>query len=69
MRKKYFNPEIEEKIRRANEEFKKWRINLLKEKLKEFKPLDEETKKLFKSLGWEYREDLSALAQALIEGF
>ncbi|MEM1784532.1 MAG: hypothetical protein QW800_08860 [Candidatus Bathyarchaeia archaeon] len=59
-------PELETKIQEANRKFEEWRRQLLLERLKSFKPLDEETRKRFAELGWEYDEDLSALVWALI---
>ena len=55
----------EEKIWRANKEFEMQRSRQIQEKLRRFKPLDEETKKVFKALGFEYDESLSATLSIL----
>jgi len=55
----------EEKIWKAMKEFEEWRRNLILEKIKRFKPVDEETKKVFKALGFEYDESLSATLSIL----
>jgi len=58
--------ELEEKIWKANMESREWQRRLLIEKLKDFKPLDKETKKRFAELGWEYDEELSKIAYILM---
>ncbi|MEM2170013.1 MAG: SWIM zinc finger family protein [Candidatus Bathyarchaeia archaeon] len=58
--------ELEEKIWKANKEFMEEKRREILEKLKDFKPLDEKTRKEFRLVGWEYDEDLSALVWALI---
>jgi len=58
-------PELEAKIQEANKKFEEWRQNLIKEKLKSWRPLDEEAKKRFAELGWEYDEELSKIMYIL----
>jgi len=59
---------FEEQIKKANEEFEKWRRNLILREMKRFKPLDPETRQKMEKAGLEYDEDLSALLTILIEG-
>ena len=55
----------EERVLEANQKFEEWRRNLILEKIKRFKPVDEETKKVFKALGFEYDDSLSATLSIL----
>jgi len=68
MQKRYFDPEIERRIREANRKFQEEQRRKMLERLKQFRPLDEQSKRFFRLAGWDYCEDLSALVQALVEG-
>ena len=68
MKKGYLDPEIERRIQEANRKFKEEQRRKMLERLKEFRPLDEQSKRFFRAFGFEYCEDLSALIQALIGG-
>ncbi|MEM1561502.1 MAG: hypothetical protein QXJ19_00235 [Candidatus Bathyarchaeia archaeon] len=46
--------------------FREWQRRLLIEKLKDFKPLDEKTRKIMETAGWEYDEELSKIAYTLM---
>ena len=68
MKKGYLDPEIERRIREANRRFREEQQRKLLERLRGFKPLDEQSRRFFRLAGWDYCEDLSALVQALVEG-
>lgn len=55
-----------EGVWKANKKFKEWKRKMLLERLKGFKPLDEETRRAFREAGWEYDEDLSAMIHILL---
>jgi hypothetical protein len=57
-----------EAIWKADKEFKEQQQRKLLERLRGFKPLDEQSRRFFRLAGWDYCEDLSALVQALVEG-
>jgi len=57
---------LEEGVWKTNKKFEEWKRKTLLERLKGFKPLDEETRRAFREAGWEYDEGLSAMIHILL---